>query len=153
MIPRLLIPALAAAALAITAAPAHAASGYCSPSGDQCYSAKTIKGAVHLLYGTFSFRGRIEACVTPPRGSATCKSFRLREEKGGIHAIDVKWSAHFPNRGKGTYRVRYRLDGSALGPAVTFRRRLGEHWPRGPGSLAGIRPEGETRGPLGTHAC
>jgi ribose 5-phosphate isomerase B len=23
---------------------------------------------------------------------------------------------------------------------------IGEHWPRGPGSLAGVRPEGETRG-------
>jgi hypothetical protein len=32
--------------------------------------------------------------------------------------------------------------------AAAVRAELGEHWPRGPGSLAGVRPEGETREPV-----
>ena len=35
--------------------------------------------------------------------------------------------------------------GVALWLAYRLGRELGERWPRGPGSLAGIRPEGETR--------
>ena len=31
-------------------------------------------------------------------------------------------------------------------PEQVARVILGEHWPKGPGSLAGVRPEGETRG-------
>jgi ABC-type nitrate/sulfonate/bicarbonate transport system permease component len=39
--------------------------------------------------------------------------------------------------------IGYALDRTLL---LARRRMLAEHWPRGPGSVAGIRPEGETRG-------
>lgn len=112
-----------AGALAGVALPgaAVAASGYCSPSGDQCYSARRVAGAWRLLYGTFALRGSVEACVTTPAGATTCAGFRLRERRG-LYSIDARWSRHFPVAGRGTYRVRWRQGGVALGPAVTFRR-------------------------------
>ena len=120
---RLVLP-LALAALAVPAT-AQAASSYCSPSGDVCYSAVKRAGVVRLALGTFSFRGTVDVCVTPPGSARTCKPFRLRERRG-ISAIDARWSAHFPRRGAGTYRVTFasrQAGGVAFTPAVTFRLR------------------------------
>lgn len=107
-------------------APAAAASSYCSPTGDYCYSAGVRKGAVRLVLGTFSFRGRVRVCVTPPDGDTPdCRAFRLGKTKNGIYEVDVKWSAHFPRRGPGTYRVTFApatTGGAKLGPGATFRR-------------------------------
>jgi hypothetical protein len=109
------------------AAPAATASGYCSPTGDYCYSARVRNGAVRLVLGTFSFRGRVRVCVTPPGGGTPdCKAFRLGGTGNGIYEVDVKWSAHFPRRGPGTYRVTFApaaTGGAKLGPGATFRRR------------------------------
>lgn len=126
---RLLVAALVTAAVVVLAAPgqAGAASGYCSPTGDYCYSAKLRSGAVRLVLSTFSFRGRLRVCVSPPAGGPRdCRTFRLRRTSHGIYEVDVKWSAHFPRRGAGTYRAAFNpLDagGSDLGPGATFRRR------------------------------
>ena len=107
-------------------APAAAASSYCSPTGDYCYSARVRKGAVRLVLGTFSFRGQVRVCVTPPDGGTPdCKAFRLAKSKNGIYEVDVKWSAHFPRHGPGTYRVSFApatTGGAKLGPGATFRR-------------------------------
>lgn len=107
--------------------PAAAASGYCSPSGDFCYSARVRKGAVRLALGTVAFRGQVRVCVTPPDGGAPdCEAFRLRRTKAHAYEFDVKWSAHFPRRGPGTYRVTFApaaANGSKLGPGASFRRR------------------------------
>ncbi len=108
-------------------APAAAASSYCSPTGDYCYSATLRGGAVRLGLSTFSFRGRLRVCVTPPAGgSRDCRTFRLRRTSDGIFQVDVKWSAHFPRHGPGTYRVSFApatTGGAKLGPGTTFRRR------------------------------
>jgi len=115
------VSTLAAAALLTAAPAASAASAYCSQTGDFCYSAKKRAGVVRLAFATFSFTGRVKACVTAPTGSKTCRSFLLRSRRG-VHSFDVRWSAHFPNAGAGTYRVRFRNFGNVLGPAVTFTR-------------------------------
>ncbi len=126
---RRFVALLAAAAVGVALAPgtATAASGYCSPTGDYCYSTPLRGGAVQLVLGTFSFRGRVRVCVRSPAGGPRdCRTFRLRRADHGIYEIDVRWSAHFPRRGPGTYRVGFApLDaGSAdLGPGATFRRR------------------------------
>jgi len=114
---------VAASAAAGLAAPSPAlATGYCSPSGDQCYSAKKVNGQVRLQYGTFSFRGKLRTCVQAPGGQNDCRIFTLRVRKG-VSSIDVRWSSHFPRRGPGTYRVRFAGVGvgNQLGRAVTFR--------------------------------
>lgn len=118
---RILLPLLLLAAFP---AAAHAASSHCSPTGDYCYSAKKRDGAVRLALATFSFRGSVDVCVTAPDASRTCKAFRLRESRG-LFAIDARWSAHFPRKGAGTYRVTFAAEdvGSAFRPAVTFRLR------------------------------
>ncbi len=115
---------LAASATALPA-PAHAASGFCSETGDYCYSAGPVRGVVRLKLATFSFRGSVDVCVTTPKGAKTCRPFRLRTQPRGVFDIDARWSAHFPNAGKGTYRVTFSAregGGVPFKPSVTFRR-------------------------------
>lgn len=107
------------AALTVSA-PAQARSGYCSSSGDVCYSAKRVGGRLLLVLDTFSFQGRVRACVKPPTGVTSCRSFRTRARAMGIYGIRARWSAHFPNRGAGTYGATFSYGGTTLGPAVSF---------------------------------
>lgn len=118
---RTLATAIAALVLAVPAS-AGAASGYCSPTGDYCYSAKRVRGVQMISFGTFSFQGTVRTCVTAPGRRRSCKRLRLRESNG-LYAFDVRWASHFPNRGRGTYKVTFRGAGSTLGPGVSFRRR------------------------------
>ena len=115
---------LAVAALLVAAPSAAAATSWCSPTGDACTSVPKRKGVQRLVLQTFSFTGTVRICVTPPTGSRVCKSFKLRTTEGGIHSVDVRWSAHFPNRGAGAYRVTFTpsATGSKYGPTLTFRR-------------------------------
>ncbi len=106
----------------LTPGSARAASSYCSSSGDVCYSAKKRDGAVRLGLGTFALRGTVDVCVRAPDATRKCVGFRLRERARGIFEIDARWSAHFPRKGPGTYRVTFVPRGidTAIGPPVTF---------------------------------
>ena len=108
--------------MAVLALPvaADARTGYCSPTGDYCTSVRDARGGPLLRLGSFAFSGRYRICVTPPRGSRTCRSFRLR--RGRLFESTVRWSRHFPDRGKGVYRVRWLLGSTKLGPRLGFRR-------------------------------
>ena len=117
--------AFAATALVLlcaSASPASAKSTYCSPTGDYCHGAVRQDGAMRLTFETFSFSGRVQVCVTGPKDRTTCHRFRLQKRKAGTYGFRVRWSAHFPDQGRGTYRVRFRYMGSNLGPRDTFRR-------------------------------
>ncbi len=119
-VPSFLLVALAVALLA--PAGAQAVSGRCTPSGDSCYSAGKRNGKVRLVFSTFSVRGRVETCVTGPRGAEReCKRFLLRPRSRGINTVDVAWSRYFTRRGPGRYRVTFRAPGAdAAPPAVSF---------------------------------
>jgi hypothetical protein len=113
---------LAAAIGAVAAAPASAASTYCSPSGDLCYGAMAnppVRLNITLMAEYFK---RYRICVTGPDGERDCKRFRIRQVNNGLWVGKVRWARHFPNRGRGTYKVRWFGLGEALGPPVTFRR-------------------------------
>jgi hypothetical protein len=92
---------LAAVALGIVAAPAHAkrqpVSGYCTPSGDYCISVFRESGAI--LFGIHAFfGGRYSICVTDPLADRECKSFRLHSIGGkypDIRAGQVRWYDSF----------------------------------------------------------
>lgn len=113
----------------ITPASAQARSSYCSPSGDYCTSVRRVDGRVVIALGGFPFTGSIRVCVRPPGDRpSTCRSFRLRRVEGDLREIRVRWSAHFPQAGAGTYRVRFAqgpptVNGQTLGPTLTFRIR------------------------------
>jgi hypothetical protein len=109
-------------ALAV-AASAAAANAYCSPSGDFCTSAARQGGAVFLQLRTFSLRGAIRICVVDPRPRQACRRFRLRPRRAGVYEVKVRWHRHFPNGGKGPYRVRFLVGTTQLGPVLTFRLR------------------------------
>jgi hypothetical protein len=103
--------------------PAAAASTYRSTTGDVCYSARRVDGVLRLRLDTFSFAVPVRVCVTPPRGARACRSFRLFRRAGGLRGMNARWSAHFPDRGAGRYRVRFLVGGTAIGPSVSFTRR------------------------------
>ena len=115
--------ALAVVLAAAPAAPAEAASTYCSPSGDLCYGAFANSPPVRLRITLFAqYFTRYRLCVTSPAGTRDCRRFSVRRTSRGLYGSNVRWSRHFPNRGRGTYRVRWSAGGEKLGPAVTFRR-------------------------------
>jgi hypothetical protein len=119
-----LLSVVSAVLLAGLPAAAQARSGYCSPTGDYCTQVKKRSGVWRITLQTFAFRGRVRTCVTTPAGERTCRRFRLRAipAAGGLYGFDARWSRHFPDRGAGTYRVRFTYGGSTLGPRLTFTR-------------------------------
>jgi hypothetical protein len=117
----LLIALVLLAGLAASSS-ASAASNYCSPSGDYCTSTARVGGAVMLRLTTFSFSGPIRICVTDPTSKRVCKRFPLRKRSGTWQA-SVRWHRHFPNAGRGRYRVAFFLGSTRLGPVLDFRIR------------------------------
>jgi hypothetical protein len=109
--------------LSLVAAPAiaKATPAYCSPTGDFCMKIAKRDGRVFFDIGTFSFRD-YSLCVTPPRGRGTCHDFRLRRRSHEIYRSVVRWDAHYANHGAGTYAVRWKVEGSRIGPVLSFRR-------------------------------
>ncbi len=115
-----LIGALVASlALAPSAA---AKSNYCSPTGDYCTSTARVGGAVLLRLTTFGFSGSIRICVADPKAKRVCRNFLLRK-RGPMWQVSVRWHRHFPNGGKGLYRVRFFTQSTQLGPVLDFRLR------------------------------
>ncbi len=119
---RLAALAAAPALLLAAAPPAPAATAYCSPTGDLCYD--TLAGPPVLLRITTQAKyfARYRLCVTTPGGDRSCKRFRMRRTGSGLYASNVRWARHFPNRGRGRYKVRWFGLGNPLGPPVTFTR-------------------------------
>jgi hypothetical protein len=100
---------------------AGAASTFCSPSGDFCIRIARDGGSPVFSIGTFAHRGRYTLCVTAPDSSRVCKRFLLTPEVHDLFGSHVRWSRHFPDKGSGTYRVRWRQSGTNLGPRLSFR--------------------------------
>ena len=42
-----------------------------------------------------------------PDGSRSCRRFALVTDSPGLLSSRVRWSRHFPDRGRGVYRVRW----------------------------------------------
>jgi hypothetical protein len=114
--------ALAVLGALATAAPAAAKTTYCSPTGDYCTSVAKVKGVRYFRLTTFSFSGRVRICVKDPTGARRCHGFRL-ENGGQMYSLNVLWKRHFPNRGRGTYRVSFFLGTTRLGPVLSFTQR------------------------------
>lgn len=119
---RLRVAILALVLSIVPAATAQARSSFCSETGDYCTSVQKKRGDVLLRVATFSFRGSVRLCVRAPDGVATCKRFRLLEGRAGVYASTKGWKRHFPDRGRGVYRVRWQVAGVNLGPRLSFRR-------------------------------
>jgi hypothetical protein len=107
----------------VTVRPSAAAarSTYCSPSGDLCYAARGKGVHVRLRITLIAdFFRRYRLCVTAPDGTRRCKRFRLHRIEHGMFDSTIRWARHFPFRGPGSYRARWRHAGVALGPVVDF---------------------------------
>ena len=106
--------------LAPAAASAGVEDSYCSPSGDYCESVLKEKGVRYLHFATFSLRGEMKVCVTPPHGERTCRMRRLREFRTGFFRVRTRWAKSFPRAGKGRYRVQF-SQGDFRAPSLYFR--------------------------------
>jgi len=120
---------LAAAALVlagVSAPAAGAAEAYCHPTGDYCTSVAKVRGKRYLRVGTFSFRGSVRMCVTPPRGERECVSRRLASASSSFVQASARWSTWFTNHGRGRYRASFYAPSDVgnfqLGPFLYFRR-------------------------------
>jgi hypothetical protein len=111
----------ALAGLCALAPSAAAQTSYCSPSGDLCTGIVRPGDEAVLRIATFAHRGRYRLCVTAPEGSQTCRRFRLRRISGDLYGSRVRWRRHFPDEGRGIYRVRWQQSGANLGPRLRFR--------------------------------
>lgn len=123
---RLLLPlTLSLLALLAFAPGASARSSYCSPSGDFCYGLNGDRDPKLMLNMAAEYFPKARICVTPPDGTArTCKTYKVKLH-GTIYGVRVRWSAKFPNRGSGKYKVKFYSAGTTsegLGPSVSFRR-------------------------------
>jgi hypothetical protein len=118
----LLALATCTAALALPAT-ASAKTGYCSASGDVCYGVVMKSGKVNLgITLAAKYFSTYRLCVTPPKGSRTCVTAKLKKVSGGAWGSTLRWDTNFPNGGKGTYKAKWYASGSGLGPSVTFKR-------------------------------
>jgi hypothetical protein len=120
---------------------------FCSLTGDFCYGIRRQGADAILRIDSDVNFGRYTLCVTAPDGSRQCKRFRLRSGPGGLFRSRVPWSAHYPDKGAGIYRVRWRKGGRSLGPRLSFRRPTLQVTPRR------VRRGGVVRVHGGVFAC
>jgi hypothetical protein len=134
---RLAVLALAAVPLVLaaatpgagqTAAAPKTIASYCSTSGDVCYGIFKRSGKVSLEITTAArYFNRYTLCVRrlPPRSTPAyaqrCGSFPVFRQSGSTWGSRVNYARQYPLTFAGTYRVTWKLAGSALGPALRFR--------------------------------
>lgn len=111
-----------------TAAGLKTIASYCSTSGDVCYGIFKRSGKVSLEITTAArYFNRYTLCVRrlPPRSTPAyaerCGSFPVFRQSGSTWGSRVNYSRQYPLTFAGTYRVTWKLAGSALGPALRFR--------------------------------
>jgi hypothetical protein len=111
-----------------TAAGPKTIASYCSTSGDVCYGIFKRSGKVSLEITTAArYFNRYTLCVRrlPPRSTPAyaerCGSFPVFRQSGSTWGSRVNYSRQYPLTFAGTYRVIWKLAGSALGPALRFR--------------------------------
>ena len=100
----------------------HVRKAYGTPTGDYCTSAKRRKREAFLELRTFSFSGGYRLCVTAPDDTRTCREFEL-ERSGNLFRSRVRWSKNYPDAGRGTYYVCWRVTSGkrCLGKQLSFR--------------------------------
>ncbi|MDQ2967929.1 MAG: hypothetical protein M3R37_06380 [Actinomycetota bacterium] len=101
---------------------------YCSTSGDVCSGIFNRSGKISLEITTAArYFTRYTLCVRrlPPRSTPDyaqrCRSFPVRRQGGSTWGSRVNYARQYPLTFAGTYRVTWKLAGSALGPALRFR--------------------------------
>lgn len=91
---------------------------YCSPSGDYCTAITKRDGRIKLKIRTFSFSTYL-VCVTGPRGT-DCLQATAERERCDVRKDRIDLKRRFP-QGPGKYRVRWKVAGAFLGPALSVR--------------------------------
>jgi hypothetical protein len=95
---------------------------YCSPDGQWCTEVVGSR-ANEILLKLMTFNGAEHTlCINPPRGKTNCRKLTLTRGATALYHADVLWASKFPRRGRGLYRVTWKLPtGAQLGPELGFR--------------------------------
>lgn len=131
---KLLIATAASATLLVATQPSpadahHRPNEWCPHPTDSnsrwCLNAKRSSDGTRELY-IFRDGGKqmsYRVCVTAPDDTKVCRRFRLVEAMG-VAYDDVVWREHFPNKGRGAYKVVWRkLNGNRIGVPLGFHVR------------------------------
>lgn len=113
--------------LAVTAPGAGATlrpiDSHCSPSGDFCQGIFRKDERIKFDMAQFPFRGKYQLCVKPPRQKRSCGKFKWHRKTGSLFRSRVDFARNFPSKGRGLYRVTWRVDGTKVGKTLRFRKR------------------------------
>jgi hypothetical protein len=111
-----------------TAAGPKTIASYCSTSGDVCYGIFKRSGKVSLEITTAArYFNRYTLCVrrlplrSTPAYAQRCGSFPVFRQSGATWGSRVNYARQYPLTFAGSYRVTWKLAGSALGPSLRFR--------------------------------
>jgi hypothetical protein len=116
------VAALAVVLLGMTAAAAPAKKGTlkCGPKNRWCVAILERHGRLFFEVFDFDHQGKYQLCVTPPKARERCKTFKLIANGTGANASSIRFTNNFPHQRHGRYKVRWVIDGSQLGPTLTF---------------------------------
>lgn len=94
---------------------------HCSASGDVCYGAFGSGAAVRLRVTlAANYFHSYALCVRAPDGTRTCQRFHTWPIAHGLYQSTLRWLAHFPDKGRGTYRATWNFGAGPARPAITF---------------------------------
>ncbi len=109
--------------IAVPVSAHHVAPSSCTPSGDQCVSARKVDGIRKLRIGLAGpYYQRYRLCVRAPGGTRSCKRFSI-EKDGYFYGDSVRWARQFPRKGPGRYTVTWRHSGGVLAGRAGFHIR------------------------------
>ena len=113
------------AGLTPTAVASHRPNSFCSESGDFCqFATKNRKGIRYIEFRSFVHRGKVKACVNAPDETRSCVKDRFRDgNDDGVFVSRLRWSTNFPNKGPGSYTVRWRQNGARIGRVLGFHKK------------------------------
>ena len=112
------------AGLTPAAVASHRPNSFCSESGDFCQIAtRNRKGIRYLVFRSFSHRGKVKVCVNTPDETRSCVKDRFKDgNNDGVFVTRLRWSTSFPNKGSGSYTVRWRQHGERTGKFLGFHK-------------------------------
>jgi len=113
------------AGLTPTAVASHRPNSFCSESGDFCqFATKNRKRIRYIEFRSFAHRGKVSVCVSAPDETRSCVKDRFRDgNDDGVFVSRLRWSTNFPNKGPGSYTVRWRQNGERIGTILGFHKK------------------------------
>ncbi|MDQ4058836.1 MAG: hypothetical protein M3124_06905 [Actinomycetota bacterium] len=110
------------AGLTPAAVASHRPNYFCGDEYCQ-YATRNRKGIRYLVFRSFVHRGKVKVCVNALDETRSCVKDRFRDgNDDGVFVSRLRWSTNFPNKGSGSYTVRWRQNGERIGKILGFHK-------------------------------